>query len=165
MAVVNIKDCIIRIRGGSPGQFIDVKIGQGNLTYDEKRTMQYIMDRGNLDDVREGDDVPMDVRVDATWEKITAASGDSVPTVEDAMKHRGLAADWDSSAVDPCQPFAVDVVILDVPPCGSEDSETIILPDFRYESVAHDLKAGTLAFSGKCNAKEAIPTRGAVVSY
>lgn len=165
MASINIKNSTVRVRGGTFGQYIDVKIGDGNITYDEKRNMTYVKDRGHLDTVREGDDEPMDVRLDATWEHVTAAAGATVPTVEDAMKNRGPASTWVSSSADLCEPYAVDVVILDVPPCGGDSPETIILPDFRYESVAHDLKAGTLAFSGKCNAKEAIVSRGAVQSY
>ncbi len=165
MAVVNIKDTTVRVRGGTAGQYIDVKIGEGNITYDEKRNIEYIRDRGTIDTVREGDDEPMDVRLDATWEHITGGTGDTVPTVEDAMKQRGDAADWDSSAADECEPYAVDIVILHVPPCGGDEGETILLPDFRWESISHDLKAGTLSFSGKCNAKEAILSRGAVQSY
>lgn len=163
--VVDIKNCTIRIRGGTFGQFVDVKLGPGNVTFDEKRNMDYIKDRGRLDTVREGDEEPMDVRLDAEWEYLTAAPGDVAPTVEDAMKHRGPASGWTSSSNDPCEPFAVDVVILNVPLCASNQPETIILPDFRWESVNHDLRAGTLAFAGKCNAKQAILNRGAVQSY
>ncbi len=162
---IDIRNSTIRIRGGTPGEFIDVKIGEGNLTYDERRNMTYVRDRGRLSTVREGDDEPMDVRIDAMWEHITGAGGGATPTVEDALKKRGDASGWTSASSDACEPYAVDIVILDVPPCGGDTPETIILPDFRYESIAHDLRGATLAISGKCNAKEAIPTRGTVSSY
>lgn len=165
MAVINIRNATVLIRGGTFGQFVAVKIGEGNITYDEKRNITYVKDRGIIDTVREGEDDPMDVRLDATWEHITAQSGGLVPTVEDAFKQRGPASTWISSSSDLCEPYSVDIVIKDVPTCGAEQPETIILPDFRYESINHDLKAGTLSFSGKCNAKEAIVTRGAVQSY
>lgn len=163
---IDIRNAIVRIRGGTAGQYIDVKIGEGNVTYDERRNMNYVRNRGRLDTVREGDDEPMDVRLDANWEYITGSGGsNTLPSIEDALKKRGAASTWTSSSSDPCEPYAVDLVILHVPPCGEDTPETIILPDFRYESIAHDLRGATFAISGKCNAKEAIPTRGAVSSY
>jgi hypothetical protein len=158
-AVIDTKNVTLRIKGGGAGQSIDVKLGAGNLTYDEKRNMEYVKDRGLLDTVREGDEEPIDVRLDSQWEQITAESGGTVPTVEDAMKRRGPASDWDSTSADPCEPYAVDIVIINNPPCTEEDPELLILPDFRYESASHDMRGGTIAFAGKCNAKEAIATR------
>jgi hypothetical protein len=140
------------------GRALEVKVGEGNLTYDEKRTMEYTLDRGNLDTVREGDQVPMDVKFDFIWEFLTASSGDD-PTIEDVLKHRGEAADWVSSSSDACEPFAVDIEVEHIPPCGGEEVEAIRLPDFRQESLAHDLRAGTVAATGKCNAAVAIDTR------
>lgn len=165
--VIDLKHVTVRIRGGTAGQFIDVKIGNGNITYDEKRNMDYIKDRGLLDTVREGDQEPIDVRLDAEWDYITSDSGDTQPTIEDALKHRGLASSWDSSSADPCEPYAVDLVLLNVPACtgAGNDPETIILSDFRYESIGHDPKASQLAIAGKCNTTQAVPTRGAVQSY
>lgn len=140
------------------GRALEVKVGEGNLTYDEKRTMEYTLDRGNLDTVREGDQVPMDVKMDFVWEFLTASSGDD-PTIEDVLKHRGEAASWVTSSSDTCEPYAVDIEVEYIPPCGGEELELIRLPDFRQESLAHDLRAGTVAATGKCNAKEAIDTR------
>lgn len=162
---IDIKKVTVRVRGGTQGQFIDVKIGEGNVTYDEKKNIMYIKDRGRMDSVREGEEEPMDVRLDAVWEHITGIGGATVPTVEDALKQRGAAATWTSSSPDPCEPYCVDLVLLNVPPCAGDSPETILLPDFRWESIAHDLKAGTLSISGKCNVKQATATRGAVQSY
>lgn len=157
-AVIDTKNVTLRIRGGGVGEVIEVKLGAGNMTYDEKRNMEYIKDRGLLDTVREGDEEPMDVRLDSQWELLTSESG-GTPTVEDVLKRRGEAADWTSTSADPCEPFAVDIELVNVLPCSSEDPEKIVLPDFRYESASHDMRGGTVAFAGKCNAKEAIVTR------
>lgn len=140
------------------GRALEVKIGEGNLTYDEKRTMQYTLDRGNLDTVREGDQVPMDVKFDFVWEFITASSGDD-PTLEDVLKNRGEASTWETSSSDACEPFALDIEIEHIPPCGGEEVETVRLPDFRQESLAHDLRAGTISATGKCNSTIAIVAR------
>jgi hypothetical protein len=140
------------------GRALEIKIGTGNLTYDEKRTMDYTLDRGNLDTVREGDQVPMDVKFDFIWEFLTASSGND-PTIEDVLKNRGEAASWVTSSSDACEPYAIDIEVEYIPPCGGELVEAIRLPDFRQESVAHDLKAGTVAVTGKCNSTQAIDVR------
>lgn len=158
MSVIDLKHAIIQVRGGTTGNKITVVLGTGNLTYDEKRTMDYVKDRGLLNTVREGDEEPMDVKLDATWEFITGASAEI--TIEDAMKKRNNASAWTSTSADACEPYAVDLYILYTPICGSSNGETIVLPDFRWESIAHDLRAGTLSFSGKCNVTQATPTRG-----
>jgi hypothetical protein len=121
--------------------------------------MEYKLDKGELDTVREGDDVPMDVKLDAVWEFLRASSG-STPTFEDAFKNRGEASGWTSADTDdPCAPYAVDIEIEYVPPCGGEDREFIVLPSFRYEQLDHNAKDATIAVSGKCNAREAVVSR------
>jgi hypothetical protein len=139
---------------------ITLKIGEGTLTYNEKRNMQYTLDRGRLDEVREGDEVPMDVKFDVVWDYIKGSSvALSPPSPSDAMKKIGNASAWVSSDTDACKPYAVDLVVTYVPACTG-DQEEIILPDFRYEDLAMDLKAGTISCSGKCNAKQATVLRG-----
>lgn len=134
---------------------ITVKIGAGTLTYSEKRNMEYTLDRGTLDEVREGDEVPMDVKFDFVWEYIKGGLGMSdPPSVEDALKQIGNASAWESSDADTCRPYAVNLVIEYFPLCDG-DSEIITLKDYRYEELAHDLKAGTISSTGKCNHKTA----------
>jgi len=144
------------------GRTLEVKIGTGNVTYNEQRQMTYTLNRGVLDTVKEGDDVPMDVVLDFIWEFLTAVSGSGTPTIEDVFKKRGEASAWISSSSDLCEPFAVDIQIQHVPPCGGEEVETLLFPDFRYESLNHNLRDATVAVTGKCNAKQAIVSRAAV---
>lgn len=137
---------------------IEITIGDGNCTYDEKRTFKYIRNRGQLDTVRQDQDEPVDVSIDATWEFLRAPSGDP-PTIEDALKNRGVASGWESSSDDSCEPYAVDIEIDYDPPCTGEQFERILIEDFRYESINHDLKMGVLAIKGKANVTEATVTR------
>lgn len=130
---------------------LEVNIGEGNCSYDESRNMQYKLNRGNLDTVREGDQVPMDVKIDANWEFLRASSGDP-PTIEEVLKKTGAASTWVSSSADPCEPYAVNIIIDYVPPCGDIQAERITLPDYRWEKLSHDPKAGTISTTGKCNA-------------
>ena len=139
---------------------ISLKVGDGTLTWNEKRNMQYTLDRGKLDDVREGDEVPMDVKFDVTWDYISgSAIAQSLPSPLEALKKIGNAAAWVSSDSDTCKPYAVDVVVTYVPQCTG-DQEIIWLQDFRWEDLAMDLKAGHIAVSGKCNKKAATAVRG-----
>lgn len=131
-----------------------IKLGDGNMTYTEKKARQYIKDRGLLSTVRNADQDPVEVKFDAQWEFLRAATG-LAPSIEDVLKQRGNASNWVTSAADPCEPYAVDIIIKNEPPCGGIDIEIITLSDFRYEEIPHDTKAGTLAISGKCNILEA----------
>lgn len=164
MAVIDLKKCIIKFKDGSgTPKELQIKIGEGTISYDEKRNIIYDMDRGKLDSVRAGDEVPMDVRLTIRWEWLKSLTGASVPTPEEVLKRNGVAATlgWTSSDADLCAPYAIDIEIKFDPDCSDLGYETIILPDFRWESLGHDPKAGTLDVSGKCNAKMASVTRTA----
>lgn len=160
MAQIDFKDMVIKIKDGTTvtPKEITVVVGEGSFSYTETKNRNYVLDRGLLDTVRDGDEAPVEVSFDATWEKITVGSGvtGGVPTVEDAIKQQGAASDWVSTSADACEPYAVDIECTYTPSCGTDGSGTITLADFRWESINHDVKAGTLAFSGKCNITEAI---------
>lgn len=158
---IDLKDTTIKIKDGGSEE-IEIKIGEGNLTYTESRNMEYTLDKGILDEVREGDEVPMDISFDFVWEFITGTTGTAgVPSVEDALKNINKAAAWVSSDADACRPYAVDLELFHKPDCAGEDLEISTFPDFRYEELAHDLREGTIACSGRCNAKQASHARGA----
>lgn len=145
------------------GRQMEVKLGDGNLTYSETRNMEYILNRGVIDEVREGDEAPVDVALTAQWQFITGHSSDpggGMPTIEDVLKNRGLASDWVSSDTeDPCRPYSVDIEIFYEPVCDTVQGESIMLRYFRYEKLDHDARAGTIATTGKCNVLEAEATR------
>lgn len=158
-AQIDLKRAIIKIKDGdSPQNWLEVKIGEGNLSYTESRNMEYTLDRGMLDEVREGDQIPVDVTMDFIWEYLRGSSG--TPTVEDALKNRGEASDWVSSDTDACRPYAVDIEITYSPsPVTCGDMEIILLQDFRYEGLDHDLSGGSVSVTGRCNVTEATVTR------
>lgn len=138
---------------------ISVKIGEGNLTYSEKRPVEFTRDRGILDTVREADEEPMDVSLDFLWEFITAETGSGTPTVNDALKNQGEASSWVSSADDQCQPFCVDIEIHNAPDCTGTDDEIITLEEFYYETFDPDLREGSISCTGRCNRKVATTRR------
>lgn len=140
---------------------LEVDIGEGTFTYSEKRNIEYKKSRGKLKTVREGDEEPVDVRIDAVWEFLRSVSGATTPTIEEALKKIGAASEWVSTDPDACQPYAVDIVVEYIPPCSGVQSETITIGDYRWESLEHDAKAGTINTSGKANVTQATVVRAA----
>lgn len=148
---VDLKDVTFKIKDGASNE-LTVKIGEGNFNYTVTRNREYILDRGILDDVRDGDQVPVEVRFDFVWEYIVAESSGATPTVEEALDQTGAAAGWTSTDADTCRPYAVDLEILNAPtPSNCGDKETLTFSDFRHEGLDHDLRASTVACTGKCN--------------
>lgn len=139
-------------------QELVIKIGEGNLTYTENREYEYVLDRGDLDTVREGDQVPLDINLDFIYEFIRTGTGESITPV-DALKGVGGAAEWVSSSSDLCEPFAVDLEIEHVPPCGGAEKEITLFPDFRTDTINPDLGGGTISVVGRSNAVEPTITR------
>jgi hypothetical protein len=154
MPVVDLKKCTLKIKDGTSTtpQEVSVKIGQGNLTYTVARNIEYILDRGNLSSVREGDQIPCDVKFEFEWSYITTKAGDPAPSIEDALRKTGLAVSWISSDTDACNPYAVDLEFTFAPtPISCGDKEVILFSDFRFENLEHDAKGGQISCSGKCN--------------
>jgi hypothetical protein len=154
MAQIDIKNAYVKILDGGANS-ITIKIGEGNVTWSEKRNMEYVLDRGTISNVKEGDEVPVELNMDFTWEWIKSQGAEDV-TPNEAFKNSGAASGWASSGDDACEPYAVDIVIEYQPDCGTTVGEKITFSEFRYESLDWDLRAGTCSVSGKCN--EVMPT-------
>lgn len=139
-------------------QLLEVKIGDGNITYTEHNEYDYLLDRDNLDTVKEGKEVPMDVKWDSVYEHITTGTSENISPM-DALKGIGAASEWISYAADPCEPYAVALEVEHVPPCGTSQGETTLFPDFRSEQREVNFKDATISVTGKCNVTEPIVTR------
>ncbi len=143
------------------GRTLEINVGDGNITFGEKKEYNYDLNRGNLDTVREGNQIPMDVSMNFIYDFIKAASADTSPTPEEALRNTGKASGWVSSSSDTCEPYAVDLEIEHTPICTGTDKERVTLPDFRYESLDHDPREASISATGRCNAVVATVTRGA----
>jgi len=139
-------------------QQIEIKVGDGNVTYTENRTYEYMLDRGDLDTVREGDQVPLDVRLECTYEHITTGTSEEISPL-DALKGIGGASGWVTSSSDQCEPYAIDIKIEHDPPCGVVQTEITLFPDFRADSKEVNLKDATISLTGKCNVIEPAVSR------
>jgi hypothetical protein len=140
-------------------QQIEVKVGDGNLTYTEAKEYEYDLDRGNLDTVREGNEVPLEVSLEFVYEHVITGTNESISPV-DALKGKNGADEWVSASSDLCEPYCVDVEVEHEAPCGTAQDETTIFPEFRYDSLEFDFSAATIACTGRCNASEPDITRG-----
>lgn len=155
-------DAIVYLRSSNQ---ITITVGEGNLTFTEARNVEYTLDRGVLDEVRLGDEIPVSVTLDTVWEYYSGSSTSGAdPTPVEAIKKKGNASSWVSTDADACRPYAVDIVILYAPDCGGFDQEEIILPDFRWESIDFDLDGGTISMSGSCNSTEVLSYRSTISS-
>ena len=141
-------------------QQIDIKVGDGNVTYTEANEYEYDLDRGVLDTVRSGDEVPMDISLDFVYEYITTGTGETISPM-DALKKIGGASGWVSSSSDPCEPYAIDIEIVHTPICTTQEIETTIFSDFRSDSREVDLGEASVAVSGRCNVTQPTVTRTA----
>jgi len=139
-------------------QRVEVKVGEGNLTWTESKEYEYLVDRGVLDTVKEGDDQPVEMSMEFVYEYIKTQSGQDITPV-DALKKSGEADEWVTSASDQCEPYAVDVRVLHCVPCGTDYDEDVVFTDFRYESLDFDMGEATIAVSGRCNVTEPTITR------
>ena len=137
---------------------VEVRIGEGNLTYTQKKTREYKKNRGKLDVVRNADEDQLDVSFDFVWDHLVSTTGEEI-TIEEALDGKGAAASWVSSSTETCEPYAVDLIILYTPICSTVEPEKIIFPDFRYDTLEHNLKDGTVNCKGSCNATTPVITR------
>jgi hypothetical protein len=155
MALIDLRNAVMLLTGGSGDAYVEIKIGQGNLTYNERRQIDEVKSRGKLDTIRENEDETMQVAFSFMWE-IIKSEGTEDKTIEDALKGR---AGLTSASGDPNAPFCVNIQITHDPSCPGVKSEIIILPQFHYTELAHSIQDATIACNGICNAREPIITR------
>lgn len=135
------------------GRALTVKVGDGNITWDDTINYEYEMDRGEIDCVTQQDDEPLSASIDLVYEFVTAVTGSGVPSPEDVLKNRGEASGWITAGADPCEVFAVDVEVDYAPPCAVQH-EITTFPEFRWDSVAHNFTDATLSTQGRCKVTE-----------
>jgi hypothetical protein len=139
-------------------QRLEIKIGEGDLSWTESREFIYDLDRDTLDTVRQGQDQPVSVDMAFTFEYVTASTS-SPPTPVDALNRDGEASDWVSSSADLCEPYAVDLIVVHCVPCGTDEDQEILFPDFRYESLDYSISDAAISVSGQCNTTRVTTTR------
>jgi hypothetical protein len=139
-------------------QRIEIKVGEGNLTWTEAKEYEYLRERGDLDTVKEADEQPVEMSMEFVYDFVKTQSGQAITPV-DALKNQGEAAEWVSTSSDLCEPYCIDVLAKHCVPCGTDEDEDVVFTDFRYESLDFDVGEATIAVSGRCNVSEPAITR------
>lgn len=142
------------------GRKLEIKVGEGNLSFTENTPREYIKNRGNLDTVRDADEEPLDATFDFTWEFLSAVTNSGLPTIKEALKKIGEASTWVSTSLNECESYACNIEVYYDPACGNVNTETIELKYFRVESLEHNVRDAQLTCTGKCNTTAAVETRG-----
>lgn len=136
---MNLRTATLNIGG------IAVEIGEGNLTYSEKRPLEYVTNGNSISEVREGDEEALDLKMDFTWKRVAGSFAALINKIDNRLE------DQVSSDAVECRPYAVDVTLRYPDACIVPSSKDINFDDFRYETLDYDVKAGTISVSGKCN--------------
>lgn len=153
MPVLDLKDATIYIRDRQLN-WVEVVVGEGNLTYSEKRNIELDKDRGHMARTREGEEEPVEVSFQFLWE-LLKSSGSEDPTIEECIK--GEATDWVSTASNPVTgaldtkaPFSVHIqIVWQINNCSK--IEQYLFADFNYTELAGDMKNATIDCKGICN--------------
>ena len=141
-------------------QRLQVKIGDGDLTWTEAREFIYDLDRDLLDTVRQGEEQPLEIDLNFVYDYVTTESGQAITPV-DALKRIGEATEWVSSSSDLCEPYAVDIFVVNCQPCGTDQDEELLFSDFRYETLEYSIRDASIGVSGRCNVTDATASRTA----
>jgi hypothetical protein len=139
-------------------QRIEIKIGEGDLSWTENREILYDLDRDLLDTVRLGQEQPVEVDLAFIFDYVTTQSGQAITPV-DALKRINEASEWVNSATDPCEPYAVDLYVVHCVPCGTDQDQDFTFSDFRYESLEYSIQDASIAVTGRCNVSSVTSTR------
>jgi hypothetical protein len=162
-----------------------VKFGEGTFTWNLRDTINYELDRGRLEDVRRGDETPIDISLTGKYEYIQAYGADvtnhlSLFEALDGTLLNGDPSPWiaavggapgpETEAWLDCAPYCVALelhndlrrecpAVIGPPPIYPLPLEAILFRYFRVESHAMDIKAGTIAVTGKCNITDPLVQR------
>jgi hypothetical protein len=150
---MDLKSCTIIFKDGTgtPNE-LELKMDDGTLQWTVARDIQVKLDRGEIDYLKEGDEVPMKIQIEGRFAAIKSSSGDLVTPFEFLTKTGGASAYLSTAAV--CAADAVDIVVEFDHNCGTTvQDEIITFSDFTYEEIGGDFKDGTLSISGICNAR------------
>lgn len=163
-----------------PNTGMVVKFGEGTFTWNLRDTINYELDRGRLEDVRRGDEVPIDISLTGKYEYIqqygaTMSGNLSLFEALDGTLLNGDPSPWATEGTPPgpeieawldCAPYCVALELhndlrRECPNITLAASmlEATLFRYFRAESHAMDVKAGTIAITGKCNITDPLVKR------
>lgn len=162
MTPIDMKDCTLFVIDGSGLNFIAIRVGEGNFTYTVKRNIEPKKSRGNLYQLREGEEEPTEIAFQCVWDQIVS-SGEEPPTLEECIN--GTAPGWFSASPDADGPRTVHLQIVRSRTCRRPnamtftDGETYNFAEFSATNLAHSLKDATVDCQGFSNRVRPTVTR------
>lgn len=130
----NLRDGQIKVFDGTTPTALEVTLTleEGDLEFEEVTENIQVKDRGALDHVRPGDQMPVPLSFSVKLDRVHEAS--TPVTLRDALKNAGGASSWVSVAGDH-EPYAVGIEFTVLDPAGGSDDETITFGKFFQESI------------------------------
>lgn len=139
-------------------QQIEIRVGDGDLSWTEAREVLYDLDRDILDDVRLGPEQPLELNAAFVFEWAATGTGEPISPI-DAIKRINDADEWVSSDSDQCRPYAIDVIVDHVVPCGTNQDQRFSFEDFRWDSLEYSIQDAAITLTGRCNRTDALVAR------
>jgi hypothetical protein len=130
-------------------QRLEADISSGQPEYTVTNAPIFDLSRDILSGVRLGPEQPLAMSAALRFDWLKSSSGQPITPYE-AMHRTGNAASWHNAAADPCEPYAIDILWVDRPPCGSEEAEIIAFRQFYPTSISPKFSSGLIEFSGNC---------------
>lgn len=150
MPTRNIRDGVLKIKDGDTEE-IEIKLVDSGLTWTEHDNKIYVLDRGVLDHMRQGDEQPVDIALNLKFVELIAHDSQA-PTPYEAVKAVGAAASWVSTNDDGGGVYTTNLEFTISNPDPSAQDELITFAKFTPETPA-DFGEGdehnTLVISGK----------------
>lgn len=150
----NLRDGVLYIQDSGASNTLEVTMDAGDVEFAWGADALVIMDRGKLDHLRPGDEVPTTLKFTSKVSKIAAddtskGGGDTEATPLQALTQDALAVGW-SSVGDAGEPYMVDLVFKIANPDSSGRREVITIPYFCVGPVAFNEgeENNTLEFNG-----------------
>lgn len=139
MAIRNLKNGSLKIKGGGSGESLTIPIEEGNVSFTVRDEAGVVTNRGTLAGFSTPLEEPMEVSFGIKFEEWQGKSASGAnPSPVDALKKWGNAAAWTSTTS--CGPFTVDLEFTISKPCsaGSEEDEVLTFPDFHADELTFE---------------------------
>jgi len=160
MVPIELKNCNFFLIDGTGSNFITIRIAEGALNYSTKKDIQERKSRGNLWQLREGEEQCGEVNFQFVWNLITSSSPEP-STIEEVLY--GQAPGWTNASPDPYGPFTVNIQVVNRIPCygisGGFITETHNFPEFAFGNLDHALKESSVDCKGIYNRTKPIIVR------
>jgi hypothetical protein len=143
---------------------IEFEVETGDLAWTETFNPNVRLSRQRIAGLRRGEEAPMEVTSAFVFDWMRTQTTDTNPLTDltpyECLHQIGFASDWlPSSHGGVCEPYTIDLVVVDSPDCSSQQAEIFIFPQFAKQTINPSVNDGIVNLSGLCVAERPIITR------